>query len=567
MGKNSEKKISLKVFLFLFLGTGLLFFLCAILFNGFSAIHLMQSRIISESDFATTSYSEQLCSELNRIDTYLYTASISDYDFNRLAYMEEGAEEWYNTLANIRSKLDSASYLYSADALFCYRPDVVTFVQGSNTSFLFNDTKSIVMSLIGHPELEEQWLLLDYNDSYYLVTINENRGLYLGAIINTDSILNSFSVRNDAVQGLYLASASDHTLQRGNEEAIQLSEKIAESSPWIGNIQGRKVLVINKTVIDNIHLFYISSMSDIREYYIYLINSVIITLLIVIVVWALISYFMKRIVLNPVTTLTKAMADVGKGNLDHELPLNIQPAEFSTINYAYNDMIKQIKDLKIDAYEKKIEHQQLETQYLKQQIAPHFMINCLNTAYQLTEFGELALSQKMLRSLSDHLRYILSSRQKVSLKEELALVENYIEMSKIRYPDSIVYHLSVDEDAKEATVVPLLIVNFVENTIKHNAVMGKELVIEVTVRSDHTESFGRLYITVADSGKGFDPEILTLLNHFDNHYFDDTLHIGIQNTILRATDALPTTTFHFQNADTPGGAVIEMDLPYRRFIS
>ena len=55
---------------------------------------------------------------------------------------------------------------------------------------------------------------------------------------------------------------------------------------------------------------------------------------------------------------------VPKGHLD----------EFQNMTAAFNDMVCEIKDLKIDVYERKLRAQNLEAQFLKQQITPHFLI-------------------------------------------------------------------------------------------------------------------------------------------------------------------------------------------------
>ena len=94
------------------------------------------------------------------------------------------------------------------------------------------------------------------------------------------------------------------------------------------------------------------------------------------------------------------------------------------------------------------------------------MINCLNTASQLTEYGEPELARRLLRELSVHLRYILSSGKTVRLAEELSLVENYVALSGIRYPDSLRAEIECPEELKELQVVPLMLLNFVENSIK-----------------------------------------------------------------------------------------------------
>lgn len=566
MFNKKIKTISLKNFLLLFFGTILIIFLGALLFNGFSSINLMKTRIIADSESTTSLFSEHMLTELERVDTYLYTSAMYDYDFNRLAYMEDESAEWYNTLEAIRNKLNNASYLYAIDALFCYKPTASAFVFGSNNGFLFNDTKEITKLLLNDKDKYDRWTIIKYNNYYYLSKVFENRGLYFGAVIKTDSLLNSFLADNSYLQGLYFSDDNERMLYRGNDLEIAIPDDAMTNANWVGIIDKKELLMVKHHVTDSIYLWNISSMADIRRYYRHLVYSVIGTLILIALVWIFITILMKKMILNPALRLTNALKEVGKGNLTPIAKATSSLEEFITIRNVYNDMITQIKDLKIDAYEQKIEHQKLETQYLKQQIAPHFMINCLNTAYQLTEFGELELSKKMLRSLSDHLRYILSSRQKVSLSEELKLVQNYIEMSKIRYPESIEFNLTVDELSKDSTVVPLLILNFIENTIKHNAVMGRKLTIDVDARSEDPDFSGRLYIVIKDSGKGFNKEALLFLKNIDTNYIDNSSHIGIQNTILRAKDALPTTLFQFYNDEENGGAVIKIDMPYRRFV-
>ncbi|MCR5102440.1 MAG: histidine kinase [Butyrivibrio sp.] len=562
--KNNNKVISLKTFLLVFLISILAFFFVALLYNANLAIHLMESRTISDSENTTDLYTQELQESLSRIDAFLYSTVTTDYNYNRLTYTDSTDSEWFYTVDTLNSSFRTASYMYIADALFCYKPSSSIFIFGSHTSFKFHDAKSIVLELEDDTKNFDKWNLTLYEGEYYLTKLSESRGIIIGSIIKTDTISQSLSIPNDYLEGLYFNSNNSDEIVRAEDAPITLSSEILDSDRWIGTIDDSELLFIKRTLTDDINLVRLVQMSDLRQYYKHFRYLILFTLVLAFLLWIFMASKMMKMILKPVDNLTKALGEVGKGNLKSQLSTTDCPSEFITMSDAYNDMITQIENLKIDAYELQIEHQQLETQYLKQQIAPHFMINCLNTAYQLTEFGELELSKKMLRSLSDHLRYILSSKQKVSLKNELDLVDNYIEMSKIRYPECIDYKFSVSDDIMDATVVPLMILNFVENTIKHNASMGKHL--EIIVSADYKEdSQNRLLITISDSGKGFDDETLKTLQNITHESQDDNTHIGIQNTILRAIDALPTTTFGFSNTETGTGAHIEIDMPYRRY--
>lgn len=152
------------------------------------------------------------------------------------------------------------------------------------------------------------------------------------------------------------------------------------------------------------------------------------------VVWLLLSASLYRWVLHPVHMLTHALEQLRGGDLKVRIPDDAMLDEFREMTTAFNDMVEEIDDLKIENYEKQLSRQKLEALYLKQQITPHFMINCLNTIYQLTENNHADLARQMLQNLSVHLRYTLSSGQTVSLLEELKLVKNYVELSAAPAP-------------------------------------------------------------------------------------------------------------------------------------
>ena len=227
-------------------------------------------------------------------------------------------------------------------------------------------------------------------------------------------------------------------------------------------------------------------------------------------------------------------------------------------------MVEEIDDLKIENYEKQLSRQKLEALYLKQQITPHFMINCLNTIYQLTENNHADLARQMLQNLSVHLRYTLSSGQTVSLLEELKLVKNYVELSAIRYPGALRLLPSCEESLHNATVVPLMLLNFVENTVKYEVVMGKVLDIHIDVTAREKNQCTRLHICIWDTGRGFSENMLAVLQNLDTYVNSEQEHIGITNVVLRLRQIFPDAAFTFCNR-SGAGAQITIDFPYVPF--
>lgn len=282
------------------------------------------------------------------------------------------------------------------------------------------------------------------------------------------------------------------------------------------------------------------------------------------VVWLLLSASLYRWVLHPVHMLTHALEQLRGGDLKVRIPDDAMLDEFREMMTAFNDMVEEIDDLKIENYEKQLSRQKLEALYLKQQITPHFMINCLNTIYQLTENNHADLARQMLQNLSVHLRYTLSSGQTVSLLEELKLVKNYVELSSIRYPGALRLLPSCEESLQNATVVPLMLLNFVENTVKYEVVMGKVLDIHIDVTAREKNQCTRLHICIWDTGRGFSENMLAVLQNLDTYVNSEQEHIGITNVVLRLRQIFPDAAFTFCNR-SGAGAQITIDFPYVPF--
>jgi LytS/YehU family sensor histidine kinase len=77
----------------------------------------------------------------------------------------------------------------------------------------------------------------------------------------------------------------------------------------------------------------------------------------------------------------------------------------------------------------------------------------------------------MIMGLSDMLRYILYEGQKplVPLQQELLMVNEYINLEKIRYGNKLDVHVLTPDKTDDIYIAPLLLLPFVENCFKHGA--------------------------------------------------------------------------------------------------
>lgn len=78
-----------------------------------------------------------------------------------------------------------------------------------------------------------------------------------------------------------------------------------------------------------------------------------------------------------------------------------------------------------------------------------------------------------------------------------------MELSSIRYPGALRLLPSCEESLQNATVVPLILLNFVENTIKYEVVMGKVLDMHIDITAQEENQCTRLHICIWDTGCGF----------------------------------------------------------------
>ena len=136
---------------------------------------------------------------------------------------------------------------------------------------------------------------------------------------------------------------------------------------------------------------------------------------------------------------------------------------------------------------------------LKGQINPHFMFNSLNNIRGLM-LEDVDRARDMLTKLSEMLRYSLTSNSQngITVEQELDMVRNYIELSKIQFEDRLTYEESVGKDSKGVQIPPMVIQLLVENGVKHglgNLKEGGRIHLSVTKKDQD------LHIEVRNTGK------------------------------------------------------------------
>jgi len=110
----------------------------------------------------------------------------------------------------------------------------------------------------------------------------------------------------------------------------------------------------------------------------------------------------------------------------------------------------------------------MQLNLLKQQLSPHFYFNTLNNLYGLARTNSSKLPDA-LHQLSNIMRYVIvdCNQPKVLLSQEVSFLQSYIALEKLRYEQNTVIEMKVEGDANGQTILPLLLIQFVENAFKH----------------------------------------------------------------------------------------------------
>lgn len=177
---------------------------------------------------------------------------------------------------------------------------------------------------------------------------------------------------------------------------------------------------------------------------------------------------------------------------------------------------------------------------LKNQLDPHFLFNSLNVLTGLIEENpEKAVD--FTTSLSKIYRYLLEQKDKevVPLEDEIKFAKTYINLLKLRFEDSIHFHLNLIDFNENEFIVPLSLQILLENTIKHN-IASEINPLKIRIYKDNqqliVENSFQPKETIKDStGVG--------LNNIKNRYqFISNRKVVIQQTEEKFSVKLPILT-------------------------
>lgn len=489
-------------------------------FSIFSIASIYQSRNILIEKIETAhqnmlqTYMQQINTEMKNARSY--TNSLTFYNSITLPLTINPESSAFHFASN-KLKQDVQSTLMN------YRCISGFFLYIPKTEFYFtkfNDKQSISAidefksflktSVISESNGNSKWVNYSFENTDYFIEVTYRNGIYSGCYVNLDTLPEILPSEKEI---LYVPLSTLNQVQKNlDKHTFLLSETSNQSDLCIYEL------------IDTNSLF--NELPFIQKYII--IISIFIVLLI-----PLLFIILNRMIIFPLQKLTKAMIEIQNGNADYRIKAYHFSNEFNQVNATFNDMMYQLKELKIEVYEEKLNHQKARLNNLQIQLRPHFMVNSLNMVYNLISNKEQNTALNLIRFSVNYLRYMLKIKEDfVPLNEELEHIKNYLNIQLLRYSNHFSYTMDIDPFIETILVPPLFIQNFIENSLKYSISPDKKTEIKLKIDYKEVELEPYIHIVLRDNGKGYPAELLEPLNNQSVELLSNS--VGLKNSLERA---------------------------------
>lgn len=244
------------------------------------------------------------------------------------------------------------------------------------------------------------------------------------------------------------------------------------------------------------------------------------------------SLLFTRYLTRPIMRLIEHMEVISSGNFSKNPDIESND-ELGIIGRQINEMSAHVSVLMENRIRDEQEKMNLELKILQAQINPHFLYNTLDSIKWIATMQHNAGIVKVVSALSSLLKNMAKGfNEKVTVRQELDFLDNYITIEKIRYIELFDVEISIDTPALyDARIIKLTLQPLVENSIFSGIEpSGKPGLIKIHIYSQEQI----LYISIRDNGIGISEEniarLLTDTSRVTKNYMSG---IGLPNVDRR----------------------------------
>lgn len=450
---------------------------------------------------------------------------------------------------------------------FFYLKDRSYFLNCAPISIPYSDYQKLKEQITANIENQNvyeksysKWNAVRVNGNYYILNVVPYYGSYMISLVSSDNLVAPLRKINLGENGFV-------SLVSGNGDSvtspISNSGKLLQHEPQKSSLLN--LFHTGSTVngkFSNASV-YVKLEIQFGAFEKIMIAQLLILLLAVIIACNLsfILLYFKNKVLTPIKQFSYNLAFwTGDGEL-----IDIESSkiiELEKANRQFLQLVNQIKKFKIDLYERELEQQRIQLDYMKLQINPHFYLNCLTNIYSMAQMHLYKDIENMALSTAKYFRYIFQNgKDFVKLEDEIDHVRVYLDIQKHRYRNALAYHIKQDGGLNGSVIPPLVLQTFIENAVKYAVSRVSEVQIVLEVKQEQLDGHDVNFIRITDTGPGFPPDILSALQNGQPLDQSAGTHIGIMNTLQRLESLYGKQARTLFSNKENGGASVTLYLP------
>lgn len=259
---------------------------------------------------------------------------------------------------------------------------------------------------------------------------------------------------------------------------------------------------------------------------------------------------------RPIRQLQQGFNELEQNNMNVRIESR-RKDEFGKLAERFNHMVSVLHQNNLTLLKNQRELNLSQIRMLQSQLNPHFLCNTLDTIKWTGKINKIPELSTMAADLADILRFAITDEEFVPLWQEVDLLEKYIQIQKIRFPDKITFTTEVPRELEDCLIPKMILQPIIENSVLHGLEGVENSIILVKAELEDSKN---IKITCSDNGPGFPPtmpDAQSLKTIKKNGH-----HLGLYNvnTILQKHFGQEYGLAFFNKKDN-GGAVVTVRFP------
>ncbi|TDL69009.1 sensor histidine kinase [Paenibacillus amylolyticus] len=205
--------------------------------------------------------------------------------------------------------------------------------------------------------------------------------------------------------------------------------------------------------------------------------------------------------------------------------------EFNRMTETIHNLIHEVYLADIQKKDLELKQQQAQLHALHSQINPHFLFNTLESVRMRSLIKGEKETAKIVHNMAKMFRKSINWNQNdVTVKEELELIESFLQIQKYRFGEKLQYTIEADPAVLMYRIPKMVILPFVENASIHGIESSPGVgIIQLFVSMENDQ----LHIRLTDNGIGMSQAKLEELLSYLDQNTDMGEHVGMKNAYSR----------------------------------